>query len=58
MKYLPPGQDGDTTASIYQHINVRNPSAFKTWRSWENLITARLLCPIDHLAAFKADPDK
>lgn len=44
--------------NAYQHISVKNPGTTKSWRGWESLITARLLCPIDHLAEFKADPDR
>ena len=38
--------------------DIRAPDLSKTWRGFENILTAALLCPVDHLAAMKADPDE
>ncbi|KAF9789208.1 hypothetical protein BJ322DRAFT_1105075 [Thelephora terrestris] len=57
QKYLPLDENGNALANAYQVVSVKNPGALKSWRGWESLITARLLCPIDHLAEFKIDPD-
>ena len=44
--------------NMYELIDVKNPGAMKIWRGWENLITARLLCPIDNVAEFVVDPER
>lgn len=44
--------------NVFEHIKVRNPGAHKSWRGWGNPITARLLCPIEYIAQFKANPDE
>ena len=46
------------TVNVHQHIGVANPGISKSWRGWENVITARLLCPVDSLAEFKANPEE
>ncbi|KAF9786096.1 hypothetical protein BJ322DRAFT_1107959 [Thelephora terrestris] len=38
-------------------VNIVNPGTSKAWRGWQNLTTARLLCPADHLAEFDTDPE-
>lgn len=55
-KYLPPNEDGSAAVSVHQAVGVTNPSASKSWRGWANVVTARLLCPVDCITKFKADP--
>ncbi|KAF9790581.1 hypothetical protein BJ322DRAFT_1104237 [Thelephora terrestris] len=57
QKYLPLGENGKIPANAYQDLEVKDPDASKSWRGWETLTTARLLCPIDHLATFETDPE-
>lgn len=58
QKYLPLDRNGNAPVNAYQVIGVKNPDASKSWRGWGNLITARLLCPIDHLAEFETDRER
>ena len=57
-KYFPPNADGSTAVNIHHHIGVTNPGIHKSWRGWENVVTARLLCPIDSIAEFESDSDE
>ena len=43
---------------MYQHLNITNPGMHKSWRGWENVVTARLLCPVDYIAEFEADSNE
>ncbi|KAF9786305.1 hypothetical protein BJ322DRAFT_1108158 [Thelephora terrestris] len=56
QEYLPLDANGNQEVNAYQDLKVKNPDSSKSWRGWEHPITARLLCPADHLAEFKADP--
>ena len=56
--YLPRSEDGNTAVNVYKLVNVKIPGATKTWRGWETLITARLLCPIDDVAELIANPER
>ena len=57
-EYLPLDEYGNAPINAYHAVPVKNPGSLKSWRGWESLVTARLLCPIDHLAQFKTDPDE
>ena len=57
-KYLPSGKGGNTVTNTFQCVQVMDPAAVKSWRGWESPVTARLLCPIDYVAQFEADPDE
>ena len=57
-EYLPLDEHGNAPINAYHAVPVKNPGSLKSWRGWESLVTAQLLCPIDHLAQFKTDPDE
>ena len=57
-EYLPLDNDGKAAVNAYQHIDVQSPGATKTWRGWNNPITSRLLCPVEYIVQFKANPDE
>ena len=54
---LPLDQNRNPPTNVYQLINVMNPGTSKCWCGWQNLVTARLLCPADHLAEFDVNPE-
>ncbi|KAF9778072.1 hypothetical protein BJ322DRAFT_1114612 [Thelephora terrestris] len=58
QKYFLCGDDGSAAANALSEFTklVMNPASTKSWCGWENLVTARLLCPIDNLSEFKVDP--
>jgi hypothetical protein len=56
--YLPRLAGGNVVAGLHLLLDVRNPGAIKSWRGWNNLVKARLLCPIDHLTEFDEDPER
>jgi len=37
------------------HIGYQNPDMHKAWCGFDNPITARLLCPVNHLERMKVD---
>ena len=57
LEYLPLSNDGKAAVNMYQHVDVQSPGSTKSWRGWGNPITSRLLCPVEYIAQFKADPD-
>lgn len=54
-EHLPLDNDGKVVVNMYQHVDVQSLGATKTWRSWNNPITSRLLCPVEYIAQFKAN---
>ena len=56
--YLPLDENSNTPANAYQFVMVQNPDTSKTWRGWGNCITAQLLCPVDHVPEFEANPER
>ncbi|KAF9791087.1 hypothetical protein BJ322DRAFT_1208320 [Thelephora terrestris] len=58
QKYFPHGADSNAAVNPHEFIKVLNPGATKSWRGWGNIVTARLLCPIDNLSEFIADPER
>jgi len=58
QEYLPSlSGDGSLQNVASAHIEYRNPDMHKAWRGFDNPITARLLCPVNHLEKMKVDPE-
>ena len=38
-------------------VEYQNPDMYKAWRGFKHPITARLLCPVNHLNKMKTDPE-
>jgi len=56
--YLPnSGNNGPLQNVPSAYIESRNADMHKAWRGFDNPITARLLCPVNHLEKMKADPE-
>jgi hypothetical protein len=53
-----PDADGCTAGYIRSYTSCLSPNTIKSWRGFENILTARLLCPVDYLEAMKADPEQ
>ena len=58
LRYLPQDRNGNMAANTHQYINVKVLEKMKTWHGWNNPITARLLCPVDYIDQFDANPDE
>ena len=58
QKYFPPIRGNTMAVNTHLYIAVQNPGTTKSWHGWGNPITARLLCPINHVAEFKANPEE
>jgi len=57
-EYLPNSGSNDLLQNVPSaHIKSRNPDMHKAWRGFDNPITARLLCPANHLERMKVDPE-
>ena len=39
-------------------LGILVPEITKAWCGFNNILTATLLCPVDHFATIKADPDE
>jgi len=58
-KCLPdPGTDDDPRTPQSYVSGLRAPELNKAWHGFNHALTAPLLCPVDHLATMKADPDE
>jgi len=57
-RYFPQDRDGNMAANAHQYVNIKDPGKMKSWRGWNNSITARLLCPIDYIDQFNENPDE
>ena len=51
------GGSGKMTVQSYVE-DLQAPDLSKTWHGFKNVLTAALLCLVDHLAAMKANPDE
>ena len=58
QNYFPLDENGNPTVNAHHHISIKDPAISKSWRGWGNPITSRLLCPVDYIAQFKANPDE
>jgi hypothetical protein len=57
-EYLPGSGSSGTLQNVpFAHIEFKDPELHKAWRGFENLITTRLLCPVNHLEKMKEDPE-
>ena len=57
-KYLPDtGAEGVVRKVAASYIETPSPWTSKVWRGFNNIITARLLCPAKYLGRFKGDPE-
>ena len=58
QEYLPGSGGGGSLQNVPSaHIGYRNPDMHKAWRGFDNSITSRLLCPVNHLEKMKVDPE-
>jgi hypothetical protein len=53
-----PDVDGHAAGGIHSYTTCLSPNTIKSWRGFENILTARLMCPVDYLEAMKADPEQ
>ena len=47
----------DSSGNGAPRLGYQNADMHKAWRGFDHPITARLLCPVNHLGRIKADPE-
>lgn len=52
------GRDNDANTAESYLKDIRAPYLNKAWRGFNNILTATLLCPVEHLATMRADPEE
>jgi len=58
-KCLPDTGEEDNPNTVQSYLRgILAPDLSKAWRGFNNTLTATLLCPVDHLAMMKANPDE